>query len=131
MKYRSRLAFAISIILSGLVLSSCHMFGGKSQNKTLANLPAPTLPDTHNTVAIIDRDKIEESYQKALDSAEDPVLRQQIMVRVADLAMARSEQQQLDATDAGHYFDKPIATQVFDVPSVLDPYRSFTFCRCA
>jgi tetratricopeptide (TPR) repeat protein len=67
------------------------------------------MPDGKSTVAIVDNNKIESSYQKALASAEDPVLRQQIMARIADFEMTRSEQQQLNANDAGHYFDKPIA----------------------
>ena len=109
MKQGSKLALAISIFCSGLLLNGCHSFGGNSHARTLADLPAPTLPDAKNTVAVIDRDKIEQSYEKALASAEDPVLRQQIMVRIADFEMARSEQKQLDAGDSAHYFDKPIA----------------------
>jgi TolA-binding protein len=44
-----------------------------------------------------------------LSVAEDPALRQQILVRLADLEMARSEKAQLDASDMRRHYDKPIA----------------------
>ena len=98
------------LICSSILLVGCHMFGGGNNNgRTLADLPNATMPDSKNTVAVVDRDKIETSYRKALASAEDPVLRQQIMARIADFEMSRSEQQQLQANDTGHYFEKPIA----------------------
>lgn len=103
--------FALSgvIFFGGLLLSGCSFFGDDKKGKTIADLPDATLPDTSNTVAVVDRAKIESSYRKALASAEDPVLRQQIMTRIADFEMARSEEQQLQATDTARYFDKPIA----------------------
>ena len=110
MKKIAWLARTSPLIISSLLLASCHMFGSNNdKGKTLADIPKATMPDAKNTVAVIDSDKIESSYQKALASAEDPVLRQQIMARIADFEMSRSEQRQLSANDAGHYFDKPIA----------------------
>jgi len=98
------------LVCTSLLLTSCHMFSpDRNTGKTLADLPAATMPDAKNTVALVDNTKIEASYQKALAAAEDPVLRQQIMARIADFEMTRSEQQQLNANDSGHYFDKPIA----------------------
>ena len=101
--------FSGALLMSCLSLSSCHFFGSDQSGKTIADLPSATLPDTKSTVAVVDRVKIENSYRQALASAEDPVLRQQIMTRIADFEMARSEEQQLQATDTAHYFDKPIA----------------------
>src|SRR4051812_13194265 len=109
MKKIAWLARTSPLICTSFLLAGCHMFGGDNhQGKTLADLPNAVMPDAKNTVAIVDNNKIETSYQKALASAEDPVLRQQIMARIADFEMARSEQQQLNANDSGHYFDKPI-----------------------
>ncbi|RYY03862.1 MAG: tetratricopeptide repeat protein [Gammaproteobacteria bacterium] len=109
MKKIAWLARTSPLICTSFLLAGCHMFGGDNhQGKTLADLPSAVMPDAKNTVAIVDNNKIETSYQKALASAEDPVLRQQIMARIADFEMARSEQQQLNANDSGHYFDKPI-----------------------
>jgi len=109
MKTQQWLVFIGGIILSSILLSGCHFFGGSEGGKTISDLPAATMPNTKNTVAVIDSAKIENSYRTALASAEDPVLRQQIMSRIADFEMSRSEEQQLKATDAGHYFDKPNA----------------------
>lgn len=89
-------------------LSGCSVLG-KSGEKTLADLPPPKIPDAKSKVAVVDRAKISDSYKKALDSAEDPVLRQQILARIADFEMSRSEQAQLAAGDTGRYFDTPIA----------------------
>ncbi len=92
-----------------LSLSGCSFFDSERTGRTISDLPDATMPNTKNTVAVVDRAKIETSYRNALASAEDPVLRQQILTRVADFEMARSEEQQLQATDTAHYFDKPIA----------------------
>lgn len=109
MKNQQWRIFSSGIILSSVLLNGCYFFGSDNKGKTISDLPAATLPNTKNTVAIIDSEKIENSYRAALASAEDPVLRQQIMARIADFEMSRSEEQQLKATTAGHYFDKPIA----------------------
>lgn len=110
MKLNAWLSRTSSLAFASALLAGCHMFGGNNHNgKTLADLPTATMPDAKTTVAIVDNQKIETSYQKALAAAADPVLRQQIMARIADFEMARSEQQQLNANDSNHYFDKPIA----------------------
>lgn len=110
MTIKNWLVYSSPLVCASLLLTSCHMFSpDRNTGKTLADLPAATMPDAKNTVALVDNTKIEASYQKALAAAEDPVLRQQIMARIADFEMTRSEQQQLNANDSGHYFDKPIA----------------------
>lgn len=110
MKKIAWLARKTPLICISLLLTGCHMFGGNYEGgKTLADIPKATMPNGKNTVALIDSDKIESSYQKALAAAADPVLRQQIMARIADFEMSRSEQRQLNANDSGRYFDKPIA----------------------
>lgn len=102
------LALAVSTFVQ---LNGCSVvgFGDDGRGKTLADLPAAKLPDAKAKVAVIDMARIEQSYQRALLAAEEPALRQQIMVRIADLEMARSEKAQLNANDTRHYYDKPIA----------------------
>src|SRR6187402_2595865 len=115
MKSKSWLAFRSSIfvnsiLVSSLLLNSCGLFSSNNKTgKTLADLPNATMPDSKNTVAVVDRNKIGESYRKALASADDPILRQQIMTHIADFEMANSEQQQLETVDTGRHFDQPIA----------------------
>jgi len=110
MKKITWLALTAPLVCANLFLAGCGLVGGKENvGKTLADLPAAAMPNAKTTVALVDNDKIESSYQKALASAEDPILRQQIKARIADFEMSRSEQQQLNANDSGHYFDKPIA----------------------
>jgi TolA-binding protein len=98
-------------VISVMQMQGCSIMGmgGDGRGKTLADLPAAKLPDTKTKVAVIDMARIEQSYQRALSVAEDPVLRQQIMVRLADLEMARSEKAQLDASDLRRFYDKPVA----------------------
>jgi hypothetical protein len=109
MKLITLLARTSPLIFTSLLLVGCQIFGGDDKGKTLADLPTATMPDAKSTVAIVDHQKIETSYQKALAAAEDPILRQQIMARIADFEMARSEEKQLDSSDGGRYFEKPAA----------------------
>lgn len=83
--------------------------GDDGRGKTLADLPEAKLPDVQAKVAVVDIARIEKSYQRALSVADEPTLRQQILVRLADLEMTRSEKAQLDATDVRRFYDKPIA----------------------
>lgn len=100
----------VSLLGSALLMSGCGLFGnGSERTHTLAELPAAKLPDGARKVEVIDIDRIESSYRKALAVAEEPPLRQQIKLRLADLEMARSEQEQLNATDIRHFYDRPIA----------------------
>ncbi|MDR7091316.1 MULTISPECIES: tetratricopeptide repeat protein [Cellvibrio] len=102
------MALAVSAVLQ---LQGCSMIGlgDDERGKTLADLPAAKIPDAKAKVAVLDMARIEQSYQRALSAAEDPALRQQIMVRLADLEMARSEKAQLDSTDMRRHYDKPVA----------------------
>jgi TolA-binding protein len=102
----------IALIITGACqLQSCAMvgLGDGARGKTLADLPDAKIPDANTKVQVLDMARIEQSYQRALSVAQEPALRQQIMVRIADLEMARSEKAQLDATDTRRQYDKPIA----------------------
>lgn len=99
------------IIIAGMQLQGCSYvgLGDDGRGKTLADLPEAKLPDSKAKVAVLDVARIEQSYQRALSVADEPKLRQQILVRLADLEMARSEKAQLDATDMRRFYDKPVA----------------------
>lgn len=105
---RSLLALAVATVMQ---LQGCSVMqlGDDGRGKTLADLPVATMPNAKTPVAVLDMARIEQSYQRALAVAEDPALRQQIMVRLADLEMARSEKNQLNASEVHRFYDKPVA----------------------
>lgn len=101
MPYKKILAAVFS-----LQLCACAWMGDGRPNygKTLADLEATEVPDNPMPVPETTLDKIEDSYRSALDVAEDPAIRHQILVRLADLEMKRSEKNQLDAEMQQQYF---------------------------
>src|SRR5690554_3166518 len=101
---------AVAALILAVNLGACGVMNGADQKRTtLADLPEAKAPNIAKKVALIDVDRIEASYRKALAAAEDPALRQQIKLRIADLAMSRSEQAQLDAVTMERFYDQPIA----------------------
>lgn len=101
---------AVAALILAINLGACGVMNGADQKRTtLADLPEAKAPNIAKKVALIDVDRIEASYRKALAAAEDPALRQQIKLRIADLAMSRSEQAQLDAVTMERFYDQPIA----------------------
>lgn len=109
--FPARLCLLTLVIAANMQLQSCSVigWGDGERGKTLADLPDAKIPSAKTKVEVLDMARIEQSYQRALAAAQEPALRQQIMVRIADLEMARSEKAQLDATDTRRQYDKPIA----------------------
>ncbi|WP_075186973.1 tetratricopeptide repeat protein [Teredinibacter haidensis] len=108
----SRRALLVSLYtLSLLWLQGCAFFGDDMPDygRTLADIKEPEIPEDPMPVPQTGIDQIEESYRSALDVAEDPGIRHQILVRLADLEMARSEQRQLDAQTQEKYFDGAVS----------------------
>jgi TolA-binding protein len=91
-----------------LSITACS-FMGDDRGQTLADLPKPKKPENKHTIDVQSITNIEQSYQRALVAAQEPALRQQIQARIADLAMVRSEQEQLNSNEAGQHYEKPIA----------------------
>jgi len=108
MKSFSRISFSVCLLASLLGITACSFFSEDNRGPTLADLPQAKKPENKRQVEIQSVATIEQSYHRALDAAQDPVLRKQIQVRIADLEMIRSEQDQLNATDAGQHYEKPI-----------------------
>lgn len=108
-RYQQRSAKWIALV-GACLLSACGVMGDKDDSaKTLSDLPDAKVPSTETRVAVIDIDRIEASYRRALDAAESPTLRQQILLRLADLEMTRSEREQYAATEMRRFYDRPIA----------------------
>ncbi|WP_239923596.1 tetratricopeptide repeat protein [Agaribacterium haliotis] len=107
----SRLLLAVA--LGSTVLSSCAFFDRSAHySKTLADLPEPPRyvanldPDPLPPATL---DQIEDSYRGALEAATDPDVRHKILIRLADIEMARSEDRQFDAVEEQRFFDEAIA----------------------
>jgi len=88
-------------VVAGLwLLSGCSWVGtGLEVGPTLGELqPAEIIAD-NVPLATVSLKEVEANYHRALELVEEPILRQKIMVRLAELAMERAEQQMLDATE--------------------------------
>lgn len=102
----------LSLLACCLLLQGCSWFGlgGDSVDRgpTLSELEPAELPDPDIRLPKVTIEDIEESYRLALEVAETPEIRRKILTRLAGLQMARSEQNQLDATETGQFFDEAI-----------------------
>ncbi len=98
------------VILLSLLVASCGFYQprGPSYGPSLADLEEAEIPDDPMPVPQVPLDVIEDSYRAALAVANDPDTRQRILVRLADIEMARSENRQLEATEQGDYFKDAI-----------------------
>lgn len=96
------------LLLASLVVaaSGCSMFSddGPKYGRTLASLEAASVPDDLNPVPRVELGEIEKSYRSALEVALDPEIRHKILIRLADIEMARSENRQLTAEEQGEFF---------------------------
>ncbi|MDQ2076649.1 tetratricopeptide repeat protein [Marinimicrobium sp. ABcell2] len=92
---------------TALTLAGCGSLGAKPE-PSVADLPAPPMSAADTPVRLDDMEAIENRYQRALQVAEDPELRRTIQIRLADLAMARSERNQQESEQVGPFFAQPI-----------------------
>ncbi|SMF11771.1 Tetratricopeptide repeat-containing protein [Alteromonadaceae bacterium Bs31] len=97
----------IALLLAQCLLLACSFMGDgmPDYGRTLSDIKEPEIPDDPMPVPETTIEQIEQSYRAALEVAEDPGIRHQILVRLADLEMARSEKRQLSAEVQAHYFD--------------------------
>ena len=94
-----------------LLMLGCSVFKQNISDlgPTLADLGDAQLPENMEPVAVVSRAEIEAMYRSALAVAKDPELRQQIKVRLADIEMARSEDEQIASDGGGSFFDTTIS----------------------
>lgn len=77
---------------------------------TLADLPDAELPSKIVQEArAVNINRVVEDYRRALAITSDPQIRQHILVRLANLEITRSEQNQLASTTLEKFYDTPIA----------------------
>lgn len=101
-----------ALLLSVAILQGCAWLAGPEPDyigSTLDDLQPARMPDLEAAVPTVSLDEIEEAYHRALDVAENDEVRRVILVRLAGLQMTRSEQNQLDAVEAGQHFDDAIS----------------------
>ena len=82
------------------VLSSCSVFKDDKPFKTLADLEQPKIEKQEvMPVPKVSLDELEDSYRSTLDVVKDPVVRHKILLRLADIEMARSEKTQVEGEE--------------------------------
>jgi len=112
---KSSLRFArlpLAIVMTTVMMNGCTWLAGPEEEvigNTLADLQPARMPNLTHTVPSVSLLEIEESYQRALEVASDDGVRRKILIRLAGLQMMRSEQEQLDATEAGQFFTDTIS----------------------
>lgn len=101
----------LALIALLMLLSACGSFKNNitELGPTLADLPEAEIPESLEPVAQVSRAEVERMYRSALEVAEDEVLRQQIRIRLADIEMARSEDEQIASEEGGTFFTSTIA----------------------
>ncbi|GAA6169058.1 tetratricopeptide repeat protein [Sessilibacter corallicola] len=90
-------------------LAACSSVDVVEPGPTLENLEPAQLPNPTLPVPSISLDEIERSYREALAVADDPDTRRKILIRLAGLEMARSEEALVNSTAPGRFFDNSIA----------------------
>jgi len=91
---------AVIFIVALMVLTACSSRRNtpeRAYGPTLADLKTEVVEEEPMPVPMATVDQIEDSYRSALEVARDPGVRHKILVRLADLEMARSEDDQIDA----------------------------------
>lgn len=106
-----RLVLLCALVSGSAGLLGCSWFGDglPDYGRTIADIKEPELPENPMPVPPTTMDQIDESYRAALEVAEDEAIRHQILVRLADLEMARSEQSQLSTEVQEKYFDGAVS----------------------
>ncbi len=106
----NKLTFLLFIVFC----TGCAFFSNTNKGKygkNIANLDKiaalPTLEELE-PVPLIPLDDIEASYRSALDFAEDSDIKHKILIRLADLEMAKSEERQYVSQEPGKFFTEAI-----------------------
>ncbi|MBR9911060.1 MAG: Clp protease ClpB [Gammaproteobacteria bacterium] len=106
-----------TLLLAALLQASCSWLpnsDGLDIGPTLGQLAStPLPPEDHQPAVRLTIDQVDSNYRQALAVTTDPLVRRKIMIRLADLEMARAEQrlldtEQLDASGSNSYFDSAI-----------------------
>ena len=101
----------VSILLI-LAIASCSSNDNKTPKNygpTLADLDEPVIETDPSPVPPATLDQIEDSYRSALEVAKDPNVRHKILIRLADIEMAQSENEQVTVLEQKAFFTDAIA----------------------
>lgn len=98
-------------VLTGLAMSACSSSRPAEipLGETLSDMKPVTVAATPAPVPGIAPDQIEKHYRSALEVATDPEIRRRILIRLADMEMARSERRQQQEEGQKPYFKNAIA----------------------
>ena len=102
----------VGLCVVAALFVGCAFGGGEKKKpfKTLADLEQPLLKrEDINPVPKVSLDELEETYRSTLEVVKDPDIRHRILLRLADLEMARGEKNQLQNINQESYFDQAIA----------------------
>lgn len=102
----------VCLLFLSMIISSCSIskkIPEKVYGPTLADLETEVAEEEPMPVPVATADQIEDSYRSALEVARDPDIRHKILVRLADLEMAQSEDAQIDAEEQKLFFDDAIS----------------------
>lgn len=105
---RSRIFLMLLVGATLLSCSSNDKKGPKSYGPTLADLSEPVIEVDPTPVPPAGLDVIEDSYRSALEVAKDPDIRHKILIRLADIEMAKSENEQVTVVEQKAFFDDAI-----------------------
>lgn len=75
---------------------------------TLAELAPQPMPEIRSEVPVVSTSELIETYKRALQVADNPVIGQKIRLRLADLEVLRAEDTQLSSTELGRFYDDAI-----------------------
>ena len=101
-----------SLVLSVVFIAACasnNNLDKPSYGPTLADLPVQVIPDDPMPVPLTSLDEVEDSYHSALEVANDPEIRHRILIRLADIEMARSENAQVEIVEQREFFTDAIS----------------------
>ena len=125
----SVIKFGVNSMLIGL-LASCSVVDFDRDvpiGQTLSDLKPQVMPAVREEVPTVTTDELIESYIKAYEVSQDPVTRQKIRIRLANLEVVRAEDTQLSSTELGRFYDDAIALyeELLEEPlqNNVDPVR--------
>lgn len=105
------ITFGKRLLLASAVaaITACSSVETIDPGPTLADIQPAIMPNTDLPVPEVALSEIENYYRDALAVAQDSDTRRKILIRLAGLEMARSEQNLVDATEVSSFFGGAIA----------------------
>lgn len=91
-------------------LAACSPFSDNAPRSTLAQLPSAVIPEDHLVeIPALNLDQLQASYERALQSSQNPELSHLIRLRLADIEMRRAETRQAESDSADQQYQQAVA----------------------